>query len=697
MSGAGKFSSRRDVARAWSYAVTPTAEIPLPREIIEQCLCGHVDTIVDALLQEPFSAQPILDAATKLVGQGIGGEQALGRTIEVLGQVLPRLSELSAVNRLAARVPSVLGAIAVGFATAARRRCFVDRQVWFREVFNSAPVGMVVSRLDGTIAETNGALTGLLHYRPAELIDRALSGLFDPDDVALVKAGYRVLLEGRRERFRRRVKMLTERGDTTRVELTVSMLRDEAGNPKRYIAMIQDIADQELLEQRVRHQSLHDLLTGLPNRLHFGIHLEEVLERHRSSPVSLYVIDLDSFGIVTDGLGIGIGDLLLISVADRLQSLVADENAFVARFDADKFAIVIEESPTTPNAVTLTARINAELSEPVYIADRGLAISAGIGVVRRTAGETDAQELIRAAEATLHRAKRTGLGQWGLYDPIADAQERARYALAADMSGAWENGQVTLSYQPMVRIDPKAAETGRTVGLAVLLRWEHPDQGMVFHEDCLALAAKTGLVLRLGPEMIQQACGHLRGWRDQLGDAIPPVRVDLTAHLTQHPDLVAIMRDCLAASQLRPQDIQLGMPVDSIVAGYGDAVDNVHTLAEIGVGTTLTRYGQAVGNLALLESLPVQGIELAGSLVRTAATKPDSVLRPALESLVPLIRRTSAAVAAVVVADVDDAEQACWWREIGIDAARGAVFAAPAPPQDVPALLRSSLRPQRLR
>lgn len=685
MSSAGEVSSRRDVASAWSHAVTPTAEIPLPPDLITECLCGHVDTIVDALRQEPFSSRSVLEAATALVAQGIGGEQALGRTIEVLGQVLPRLPELNAIHGLTDKIPSVLGAIAIGFSAAVRRRGFADRQAWFREVFDSAPVGMVVTRLDGTIAETNGALTGILHYRPTDLTGRTLAGLFDPDDAASLQVGYQALVDGQRGRLHRRTRMRTGRGDTTGVALTVSVLRDAAGQPKRHITMIEDIADQELLEQKVRHQSLHDLLTGLPNRLHFGTRLEELLERHRSSPIALYKIDLDSFGIVTDGLGIGIGDLLLISVADRLRSLVAGEKAFVARFDADEFAIVIEESPSTPDAATLAAQINTELSEPVYLGGRGLAVSACIGVVRRTAGETDAMELIRAAEATLHRAERTGRGQWGIYDPIADAQERARYALATDMPGAWEEGQVTLSYQPLVRIDPATADAGRTVALAALLRWEHPRHGMVYHEDCLALADQTGLVLKLGPEMLRQACEHLRGWRDQLGPTVPPVRVDLTAHLTQHPDLVAVVRDTLAATQLEPRDIQLGMPVEPIVAGLGDAVDNLTILAEIGVRTVLTRYGQAVGNLVLLESLPVYGVELAGPLVQTAATKPDSVLRAALEQLVPLACRTGTAV---TVAGTDDAEQVCWWRGIGADTARGAAFGGPAAPEDVPGLLR---------
>jgi diguanylate cyclase (GGDEF)-like protein/PAS domain S-box-containing protein len=672
MSSPAQRVSRAELPRSWWHAVSPTAQVPLPHDIVEECLRHNVNRVVDAIQQEPFDPEPVAEAAAALVARGIADDHSLARTVEVLGRVLPTLPELSTVEGLTGRVASALGAVVFGYTTAARRYRFDERNAWFREVFDSAPVGMVISRLDGTIAEINGALTELLYYRPADLAGRKLNEMFHPDDTALLQIGYQALIDGKRGRLQRRAKVITGRGDTTWVALTVSVLRDAAGNQTHHVTMVEDIAERQLLEQRVRHQSLHDLLTGLPNRLHFAIHLEERLERDRNAALMICNIDLDCFGIVNDGLGISIGDLLLRSVAARLESLVAGEQAFVARFDADEFAILIEESPATPNAATLAARVNAELSEPVYLAGRGLAVSACIGIARRTAGEFEAKELIRAAEATLHRVKRTGRGQWGLYDPAADAEDRVRYALAIEMPAAWENGEIILCYQPLVRLDPAAADTGQTVALAALLSWDHPKHGIVPHLECLALAEQTGLVLTIGPWILRQACEQLRGWRDERVVEAPPVRIDLTTHLTQDPDLVELVQSTLSATQLKPADIQLGMPVEVIVAGHGDAVDNVSTLADIGVATVLTHYGDAVGNLVLLESLPVAGVELADPLVRIAAESPDSVLRPALAGLVPLIRRTGAAV---VVSGIDSAEQACWWREIGADSGRGAALA----------------------
>ncbi|HET9118482.1 MAG TPA: EAL domain-containing protein, partial [Pseudonocardiaceae bacterium] len=256
-----------------------------------------------------------------------------------------------------------------------------------------------------------------------------------------------------------------------------------------------------------------------------------------------------------------------------------------------------------------------------------------------------------------------------------------------DMPAAWENGEITLSYQPLVRLDSTAADAGSTVAFAILLHWEHPECGLVTHEDCLVLAEQTGLVLSIGPWMLQQACDQLRGWRDQLEIPVPPVRVDLTTHLTQDPDLVAIVRAALTKAELPPEKLQVGMPAEAIVTGHGDAVDNVRTLADIGVPTVLTRYGQALGSLALLESLPVRGVELAGPWVGATAPKRDSVVRSALASLVPLIRRTGTAVA---VTGIDNVEEADWWRHVGADLARGLATAPPVKPEAVPALLHGT-------
>lgn len=673
--------------------------MPRSDEQIAHFLRGLLNQVIDALVPTRCSQPDVADVGAQLVRHGFVGEQSLGATVEFLARALPRHAELRTVTGVSGKIASLLGELASGYATALRRRTLDqqeevksalvrsirDGEARFREVFDSMPVGSALSELNGAITQTNGALAEILGYAPGELVGQDIQGFFHPDDAASVADAYRNLAAGRRTRHRARVKLLGAEGDTTWASLAVSLLHDAEGTPTHHVTMVEDVTDVHLLEERLRHQTLHDLLTGLPNQEYFWIHLQTVVERARpGATVTLCKIDLDGFAVVNDGHGHAAGNLVLRAVATRLQRLVAGHPAMVARFGADEFAIVIEEPASPLDLVTLAKAVNSELSEPVYLGDYGLAVSAGIGLARRPAHRIEAAELVRAADTTLHRAKRSGRAQWGLDDPPAAARERARYALATAMPGAWENGQVTLVYQPLVRLDPASDDAGRVVAVQALLHWEHPERGVLAPEECAALAGQTGLVVSIGPWMLEQACAALRTWRDLLGTGAPRLRVDLTTHLAQDPDLMAVLRNALNATRLRAQDLQLGIPVGPLAAGCSDTEDNLRALADAGVWTVLTQYGQTAGNLAMLETQPVRAVDITDPTVQVNAQRPGSVVLEALGTLVPLIRR--AGIAAVVGA-VDSPGDADWWRSIGTDSARGAAFAAPGRPEDIPALL----------
>ncbi|MGH3932243.1 MAG: putative bifunctional diguanylate cyclase/phosphodiesterase, partial [Pseudonocardiaceae bacterium] len=684
---------------AWSESIRSTVVPLLPADEVDDLLRPLLDCLIDGLGQPVFSPQLAVAVGAQLVAYGFIGEHSLGRTMEILGNALPMQPELRTVEGLGPRLMSLLGALATGYTSALRRR-IVDQpeeparsiaasEARFREVFDSAPLGMAISHLDGPITQTNSALTEILRYLPAELAGRSFRELIHPDDAVMLSAAYQDLVKGKPSRFRARVKLRNADGDAIWVSLAVSVLRDADGTPTHDITMVEDYTEVHLLEQSLRHQTLHDMRTGLPNQEYFWIYLGSVLERARrsSAEVTLCKIDLDGFAVINDGHGHEVGNLVLRTVATRLQKVVAGQRAMVARFGADEFAILIEDSATIPEPASLAVAITSKLAEPIHLSDRaddyGLVVTAGVGIVRRPARGIAATELVRAADATLHRAKRTGRGQWGLDDPAADAVELARYTLATEMPSAWKKGLVTLSYQPLIRLDPTAPDAGQVSAVQALLQWEHPHQGVLAPEDCAALAEQTGLILSIGPWMLRKACEQLRGWRDQFGVSTPPVRVDLTTHLAQDPDLMAVLRTALDAARLTPKDLQIGIPVEPVVADRGDARENLRTLADAGIWTVLTRYGQAVGNLATLETQPVNAVDISDPLVRLTQ-QPGSAVRDALATLVPLIRRTGTAV---IATGIDSTEQADWWRSIGADSARGAAFAPPATAQHISARL----------
>ncbi|HEU0088228.1 MAG TPA: diguanylate cyclase, partial [Pseudonocardiaceae bacterium] len=354
----------------------------------------------------------------------------------------------------------------------------------FREIFSASAEGIAISNLHGVLIDANQAFVDLLHRPLAKLIGQSLLELLHAADDAELRELYRKLTAGELARFRCRRQLTDPSGDVTWTRLAGSLLRDADGMPTHHITILEDFTEVHLLQQELTDQALYDKLTGLPNEQYFMSRLQEVLEgADPAALVTVCRVNLDSFSVINDGLGRATGQQLLCSVAGRLQRLVEGQPAMVARMGTDDFAILIEESPQPAKLSLLGQSINDELAEPVYVDNRGLAVSAGVGLVRRRAGGISPGELVRAADATLHRVKRSGRGQWGLYEPDADAAERVRHQLAAEMPGAFETGEISLVYQPVCGL-----HSGQVVARQALLRWARADGTVVAHPDCLALA-----------------------------------------------------------------------------------------------------------------------------------------------------------------------------------------------------------------
>jgi EAL domain-containing protein (putative c-di-GMP-specific phosphodiesterase class I) len=351
---------------------------------------------------------------------------------------------------------------------------------------------------------------------------------------------------------------------------------------------------------------------------------------------------------------------------------------------ADDFAVVIEDGPDRPDPGVFAASINDSLREPFYVDNRGLAVSAGVGVAHLPAKGTSPVELIRAADSTLHQVKRSGAGQWGLYDPPADVRQRQRYQRAAEMPGKFENGEIRPRYQPVYGLD-----SGWIVALQALVRWEQPGGTVMEHAECLRLAAQTGLVIDLGRWMVQEACAVQNVVSHCPTSGAPLMRVDLTERLSQDPDLLAVLTGALSMTGLPAEQLRVGVPLATLARGHGDIVDNVGTLAALGVEVVLLGAAGGLGYLAYLEDLPVGAVEIAPEIVSRIAARPghDSVVAQALRQAIPLVHSTGATV---IVPGVDTAEQAQWWRDAGADAARGAYFGPPVWDHQLPTVLTAA-------
>jgi diguanylate cyclase (GGDEF)-like protein/PAS domain S-box-containing protein len=676
------------LARKWTYLLGSVTATALTKDELEGELRARLDALCAVLAADPFDAAAVERIGEAVVATGHVGEDGLRRTVEVLGRGLPALPEFQPAD--AHRMALAIGALATGFLTANRRAVFEQQErlqlsllksvrdaKWnlkesearFDEVVTSSTNGVLIADLDGRLVRTNGAIGEILGRTTAELAGASLYDLVHPDTVGMLREAMLGVAEGAQDRVRQSQRLLRADGDVARISLTASLVGGADGASRHFVVVVEDGTELVLLQSELNRQALHDVLTGLPNRQFFSTHLESALRRaDPAHGVTLLHLDLDAFAMVCDSLGRRAGERLLAHVAQRLKSVLARERAMVARLDGDEFGILIENTAATPDIATIATAINRELAEPLYVDGHGLALPASIGVVRG-GRDDDPAELLRAADQALRRAGTGRRGQWEVFDPHRDVADRATRELAVGMPGAWERGEITVRYRPVVGL-----RDGGVAGVEAVLHWERPD-APVAHEQCVELAEQTGLVLPLGEWLLATAGRQVHWWRQRNGFTAP-LTVSLTAHQACDADLVPRVVRALDSAGLPASRLVVGVPTRAVTVP--EVADNLGVLAEVGVRTALDDFALGPDDFAAGRALGVHVIRVAGRLVDLGTGANPGYA----DALTAALRDTGAVVS---VSGVTTAEQAAWWRRAGADLATGAHFGPDAPAPDFPA------------
>ncbi|MGH3939352.1 MAG: putative bifunctional diguanylate cyclase/phosphodiesterase [Pseudonocardiaceae bacterium] len=696
------------VAREWVNAVSTTAYVPMSPADMQLYLRDLTTRLVAALSGPSVDAAAAFNVGARLVAGDFTGPQSLSRTVEVLARVLPAATEHATAGGAGNRVIELLGALVAGYTSALRDRLFdqqeeihqalivahqgVERELeasetWFREVFDSSPMGMVITETGGRIEQTNPALEQILGYSHGELLGSELSRLFSLDERPVVLKHYQRLRSGQEARFRLRCQLRHKDGGPAWVYLAASVLLDAERQPQYFATMVDDLTELHLLQEWSNHQSMYDLQTGLPNRQYFVSHLEQVLgQLEPSDVITLLYLELDGFSTVNDRLGHRFGDQMLEAVASRLRKVVADRPAMVAQVGGGEFAILIEPGDSVPDVGGVADAVHVELEEPIYPDEIEMTVTATIGVVQRRVGGADPDELLRAAGATLRRLHGKGRQQWAVFDADVDAAERAELRLAATLPSALETGELRVDYQPVVTL-----ESGRLVGVETVLNWHHPELGVLSQDRCTQLAEQTGMVHAIEPWLLRTAAERARSWLRL------PVAVNLTTSQAQDPGLVAKVSVALAQTGLRPAGLELRVPVAAIrtdtgeLAGEGGeyAEENLLVLADLGVHIGLYDFGGGIGGMRCVAELPVHAVRIAQPVAQQVTDDTSRLLSQAVHALTHIVRDAGVNV---IAHPVDSAEQAGCWQWVGANWGMGTFFGLPGPPQNIDRLLHAQVK-----
>jgi predicted signal transduction protein with EAL and GGDEF domain len=369
-------------------------------------------------------------------------------------------------------------------------------------------------------------------------------------------------------------------------------------------------------------------------------------------------------------------------VAQRLGQAVTDH--LVARMGGDEFVVLVEDTTCTDDVLKVADATLGALSEPHHIEGHEITVSASIGIVERPVDGTTPSDLMRAADLTLHWAKKSGKGRWALFDAERNERELAQYALAAAMPAALDRREFFLEYQPLVSL-----ADGELLGVEALVRWEHPERGVLPPSHFIEVAEETGLIVRLGLRALAHACKQARQWLD-LGGRTPFISVNLAVRQVRDASLVREVTAILDRTGLPPERLQLEITESALMSSAEEPARALRALADLGIRVAIDDFGTGYSNLSYLRNLPVCELKLAGSFVeglRSPAQDAGSAIdERILSTLISLAHTLGLTVTAE---GVETAAQAERLRNLGCDAAQGWHFGRPGPPERIAELIAS--------
>ncbi len=475
----------------------------------------------------------LIDAGRLAEAEAVG-EEWTDPGYEALEEVLLEEIDESAANARRTSLIVDAGTYAAGLLAAAvvlallwryertRRRgreALEESERRFRSSFEDAPIGVALVGTDGRYLEVNRGLCGIVGYAEDELLGKNAWDITHPEDREADSRHRRRMLDGEETVYQTEKRYLHGEGHEVWVSLSVSLVRGEKDEPLYFVAQVQDVTERKALEQQLEHRAFHDDLTGLPNRALFANRLEHALERadRRGQRVAVLFMDLDDFKVVNDSLGHDAGDELLEKVAERLRGCLRGGDT-LARLGGDEFTVLLEDLGGEGEAAEAAARIAEALNEPFVVEGQEVGVGASIGIaVSGTGGEAEKDDLLRAADLAMYGAKGKGKGRCEVFDASMHRRAQARLKLQSDLRRAVERGEFVVHYQPKVHLS-----SGDLFGFEALVRWEHPERGLVPPGEFIPAAEEAGLIVPLGRRVLREACRQTEEWSKGLPEDQPP-------------------------------------------------------------------------------------------------------------------------------------------------------------------------------
>lgn len=548
-----------------------------------------------------------------------------------------------------------------------------------RAVEQSASAVVITDR-NGVIEYVNPWFTRITGYSPEEIIGKTPSVLKSGDThPETYKRLWETILSGKE--WTGELHNTKKNGESYWCLEVISPLKDEYGNITNFVAVTEDISERKQTEQTIRHLAFHDPLTGLPNRRLFNdrLHQAAAMRHRKDNTFALMLLDLDRFKTVNDTLGHDVGDALLKAVGARLLN-VTRQGDTLARMGGDEFALIALEISQPEDTARIADKLIQTLKEPFHLFGHELYVTTSIGITLYPGDAVEAEALIKNADIALYRAKDLGRNNFQFFTGDMNAAMVQRLRLESAMRWAIERGEFTLHYQPQADV-----VTGKISGTEALIRWHHPELGMVAPAQFIPLAEETGMIVQIGEWVLRTACKQAKVW-ERAGLPMR-VAVNLSARQFHQGDLAETISDILQELHLSPELLEIELTEGILMEDTNQTTAILDRLHCMGVQISIDDFGTGYSSMSYLKRLPIQVLKIDRSFVHDIHTDPDD--RAIVTAVIALAHSMKLKV---VAEGVETEEQLAFLREYNCDIMQGYLFSRPVSGDEVLSLMTKDAR-----
>lgn len=563
-----------------------------------------------------------------------------------------------------------------------RQRLDQERLRQAAVVFDCTREGVLVSDHNGVIVHVNPALVKITGYAPEEVLGQRpnmfKSGHHGPEFYQAVFESLEKTGEWHGEIWNRR-----KSGEIYPQWQTIRAVRDNKDQITHYVAVFSDISAIKNTQSELMRLAHHDPLTDLPNRLLFTDRAEQALayaQRHKSG-CALLMIDLDHFKIINDSMGHNVGDLLLKAVGERLTA-VFGKGFTVARLGGDEFAVLVENCTQVAQAAGFAQQVLEVMKGAFILETHQLFISASVGISLYPNDALNAEQLLRNADSALFKAKSAGREGYALYTEELTAHAQYRIEVASDLRRALEQQELRVYFQPVHDLT-----TSRMVGVEALVRWQHPQRGLVAPGEFIPIAERTGLIAEIDAWVLEQACWQMCQWQ-AAGVDLSFVAVNISSRLFARPELYQLVSTVLADTGLNPTLLELEVTESAVMDNSEVALEQMHRLRELGLRLAIDDFGTGFSSLLRLKRLPVQKLKIDQGFVAGLPGDDDDV------AIVRAVIALAQSMGMQVHAEgIEYVEQAQFLLDHHCDLGQGYWFGRPVPARDLDWQRAPTIRP----